>query len=174
MRLLLSLLDEFAALLLIFGSCWMVVGSWRTYVWKEKGVPPLTLLAAGACALFLSLLCHQQHRTSQKGRLDYCISALVKGVGSALEMYAQDHDGQLPENLQQLVPVYLNFIPECPMAGRDTYSASYRKYFTAEGTGFIVACEGSHHEDAGVLGDSAPLYHSTTGIYCPRTEEATR
>jgi hypothetical protein len=49
----------------------------------------------------------------------------LKNIGTALEMYSSDHGGEYPPSLATLSPEYLKRIPECPLAGQDTYSPSY-------------------------------------------------
>lgn len=98
--------------------------------------------------------------------MDYCRSILGKSIANALEMYAGDHDGQLPDNLSELTPTYLKYVPVCPAAGRDTYSESYFRLRTREGVGYRVSCGGHNHLGAGVRGADLPTYHSGVGGYC--------
>ncbi|MCW5872921.1 MAG: hypothetical protein KIS61_37085, partial [Candidatus Eremiobacteraeota bacterium] len=71
----------------------------------------------------------------------------LKGIATGLEMYASDHSGRYPASLQELVPKYLQSIPACPAARRDTYSASWR---VAGGEGFYMCCAGNNHADFGL------------------------
>lgn len=41
----------------------------------------------------------------------------------ACQQYAQKHDGDYPDSLDQLTPEFVKSIPVCPAAGRDSYSA---------------------------------------------------
>ncbi|MCR5661540.1 MAG: hypothetical protein K6G50_05370 [bacterium] len=93
--------------------------------------------------------------------------ANLKNIGVALEMYAADNGGLYPPDLKHLVNSasgenYLRLIPECPAAGKDTYSASYK-----HGTGpdrYLVYCSGRNHEDAG-MEENAPAMASKTGLH---------
>lgn len=85
-------------------------------------------------------------------------SSNLKNIATALEMYATDHQGRYPAKLSELAPAYLKSIPECPAAGSDSYSATYKhsdKPYT-----FTVACQGDHHGQ----GADLPSYSSETGI----------
>jgi hypothetical protein len=88
----------------------------------------------------------------------------LKTIGTALEMYATDNKGAYPSSFDQLKPLYLNTIPECPSAGGDTYSGTYqlkKLYDTVEG--YEVFCRGHFHEDVG-LARNFPKYDSVAGI----------
>jgi len=85
----------------------------------------------------------------QRGQLTACRSNL-RNIATGLEMYETDHNG-LPKELQALTPDYLKYIPECPAAGMETYSRSYRK----KDGDFTLYCSGSHHPD---LGENKPNY----------------
>lgn len=69
-------------------------------------------------------------------------------IGMAVRLYAKDNQGHCPENLQKLVPKYLNSIPECSAAGIDTYSQSYTYYVNPEQDGYslTIFCKGHHHK----------------------------
>lgn len=71
----------------------------------------------------------------------------LKGIATGLENYATDHAGAYPAKLKELVPVYLQSIPTCPAAHKDTYSASWR---VAGGEGFYMSCSGNNHVDFGL------------------------
>jgi hypothetical protein len=51
-----------------------------------------------------------------------------KKIGTALEMYSTDNSGRYPEKMDYLIPAYLSKIPDCPAAGKDTYSAGYQGF----------------------------------------------
>ena len=81
----------------------------------------------------------------------------MKNIATALEMYAMDHKNNYPDSLKQLPPGnYLRFIPTCPAASRDTYSATYRK----SGQSFEFHCSGNH---AGRT-PGHPIYNSNEGL----------
>ncbi|MFN8608080.1 MAG: hypothetical protein U0931_11155 [Vulcanimicrobiota bacterium] len=68
----------------------------------------------------------------------------LKNIATGLEMWASDHAGGYPKDLKQLVPKYIEHIPFCPAAGKDTYSSSYRQ---AGSEGFSMYCAGHYHKD---------------------------
>lgn len=71
-------------------------------------------------------------------------------IGTALQSYALDHQGQYPGTLDELVPGYLQRIPACPAAGTDTYSGDY----VSNGSrAYTLYCDGAHHTGAGLSPD---------------------
>jgi hypothetical protein len=46
----------------------------------------------------------------------------LKNLGTAVEMYADDWNGEYPRSLGLLTPNYIKIIPECPEVGSVTYS----------------------------------------------------
>lgn len=85
----------------------------------------------------------------------------LKYLGMALEMWATDHDNKYPDRLSVLVPDYLLRMPECPAAGADTYSATYRTLDPPRLYAFH--CEGHHHGQAG-LAEDRPCYDGEKGL----------
>jgi hypothetical protein len=115
-------------------------------------------------------------RTKDQGRLTACKSNL-KNIGTAMEMYAMDNQGQCPDRLEALAPSYLKSLPECPSAHQQTYTPSYQ--FKRKVTGpkshsekvptgltsddYTVYCQGDHHAQVGMPADY-PLYSSLSGL----------
>lgn len=85
-------------------------------------------------------------------------SSNLKNIATALEMYSTDYQGRYPAKLAELTPDYLRSIPQCPAAGSDSYSATYKH--TDKPYSFEVACQGDHHGQ----GTNLPSYNSETGI----------
>ena len=108
-------------------------------------------------------------RAKSQGQLTACESNL-KNIGTACEMWATDYDGEYPTSLEQLTPNYLQSIPVCPAAGKDTYSVSYRVVMPEEsGVSFPfyeVYCKGHFHEKDGLFEDS-PRYNGVEGLVEP-------
>ena len=71
----------------------------------------------------------------------------LKIIATGLENYASDHGGNYPATLKVLIPIYLEALPTCPAAHKDTYSASWR---VAGGEGFYMCCSGNNHSDFGL------------------------
>lgn len=64
-------------------------------------------------------------RDSQRELDSACLENL-KSISAAVSMYQCDWAGKYPSDLSRVVPKYLAGIPNCPAAGRDTYSATYK------------------------------------------------
>jgi hypothetical protein len=88
----------------------------------------------------------------------------LKNLGTALEMYSCDYDGHYPPTMTLLTPNYLRIIPECPSAGKDTYSTSYQTRISPDyGHSYATDCQGHNHKDAGLPADY-PQYNSVQGL----------
>jgi hypothetical protein len=85
----------------------------------------------------------------------------LKNLGTALEMFASDHQGRYPKSLAELVPVYLKSIPPCPGAGRDSYSASY--VVRNQPDCYLIYCCGRNHEVSGMQ-LNYPAYNPYLGL----------
>jgi hypothetical protein len=127
---------------------------------RATGIGTGPLFVAGLSA---AILVPNFSRARADGQLTACKSNL-KNIGTALEMWATDHEGRYPESLQQLTPEYLRAIPECPAAGMDTYSDSYTmsKGEDAQGDSFELYCKGHNHAER--LEEDFPRYNSLQGI----------
>jgi hypothetical protein len=89
----------------------------------------------------------------------------LKNLASAVEMYASDHEGRYPRDLQLLTPHYLKEIPTCPAARKLTYQ-DYQ--VTTYPDCFSFSCVGNNHNRA-MLGetgntDNLPAYHGEIGL----------
>lgn len=92
------------------------------------------------------------------GQLTSCKSNL-KNLATALEMYSEDHRGEYPVTLASLTPNYLKVVPNCPRAGRNTYSQTY----TSQAQAFTMWCSGHHHANVGTP-ENFPQYTSRDGL----------
>lgn len=73
--------------------------------------------------------------------------------------YAKEHKGDYPPSLNDLVPTYIEFLPECPNAGIITYS--YKK--SKNPKTFTIWCKGAYHiEISGKI--NYPQYDSIRGF----------
>ena len=125
-----------------------------TWAWIAFGLGLLSMLIYGA------ILVPNFIRARGQGQLTACKSNL-KNIGTALEMYSTDYQGQFPPTLAPLAPNYLKVIPTCPAAGADTYSPGYTRSETAEA--YTVCCKGRNHADMGCPPDF-PAYTSSQGL----------
>lgn len=99
-------------------------------------------------------------RAKGQGQLTACKSN-QKNIGTAMEMYSTDYKGLYPTSMGKLTPNYLRTLPECPAAGKDTYSNSLK--VTTQPDTFSFYCEGHHHAGSGVPADK-PAYSSQEGL----------
>lgn len=97
-------------------------------------------------------------RARALGQLTACKSNL-KNIATGLEMYSTDFEGKYPDSLAKLSPDYLKVVPDCPAAGSDTYSGSY-KVSTSPDT-YAFACSGNHHRQPA---ENLPAYNSEEGL----------
>ncbi len=108
-------------------------------------------------------------KAKPQGQLTSCKSNL-KNIGTALEMYATDNEGDYPRALGALTPNYLKVIPICPSAQKDTYTLTYEvagidpdKDGKPVPDAFTYYCEGDHHGKAGTPANY-PQYSSYQGL----------
>lgn len=94
-----------------------------------------------------------------EGQLTACKSNM-KNIGTALEMWATDHDGTYPKSLSELTPDYLKMIPDCPAARSDTYSSTYNP--STEPINYQFHCSGDH--SAAGLEPGLPSYDGESGL----------
>lgn len=89
----------------------------------------------------------------------------LKDLATALEQYAEAHEGSYPNELAELIPTHLKAVPSCVSAEADTYSSGYQR-IPAKGERpdfFRLSCSGYHHEKAN-LGPNLPGYDSEQGL----------
>ncbi|MCL5772972.1 MAG: zinc-ribbon domain-containing protein [Firmicutes bacterium] len=82
----------------------------------------------------------------------------LKNIAVALEMYSVDNKGHYPPSLQYLVPTFIEKIPVCPEAGKDTYSSSYTIHKNPDI--FTFYCSGANHTDVQGVHPNHPQYSS--------------
>lgn len=94
-----------------------------------------------------------------RGKTIACRSNMMN-IATALEMYSTDYSGQYPENTGLLTTGnYMKTIPTCPMAGKDTYSETYKK--STDPDHFAFRCSDTQAHDLsydstqGMLGNDA-------------------
>ncbi|MEW6277876.1 MAG: DUF3352 domain-containing protein, partial [Candidatus Eremiobacterota bacterium] len=102
-------------------------------------------------------------RARAQGQYTACKSNL-RNIGTALEMYSTDYSGRYPSDMGHLTPNYLKRIPDCPAAGKDTYSASYEVAATPDA--YTLCCKGLSHKALGIPEDY-PVYTSWAGLDAP-------
>jgi hypothetical protein len=65
-------------------------------------------------------------------------------ICESLEKYAEDNDGIYPSAISELVPGYIDNIPECPEAELDTYSHTYT--VSEDRCSYSFRCSIKHHQ----------------------------
>ena len=133
--------------------------------YRGRGYASTPMVGSGT-AIAAAIMVPNFVRARGQGQFTACKSNL-KNIGTALEMWSVDYDGDFPEKLEELTPNYLRVIPECPTAGVDTYSGSYThtdgtKQDPSSGK-YEFFCRGHHHNDLGVPQDH-PRYNSLEGL----------
>ena len=88
----------------------------------------------------------------------------LKNLGTAIEMYATDHQGQYPASIKEITPNYLRAVPKCPAYGKDSYSTNYKRTVDPDNgaTMFSVRCTGPHK---GTKPSTGPVYDSVRGLH---------
>lgn len=167
-----SLLDIVSTMLLVCGVLLLPVGFLRMLVGAVRSTERWVQIKAGlglmATGLFLAIagiiFQPRMPRPRAQSQLTACKSNL-KNIGTALEMYSEDHKAQYPARLDALTPNYLKTLPHCPAARSDTYSASYSTKDLKEKKEpyYSVACQGENHKRAGVA-PNYPAYNPENGL----------
>jgi len=110
-------------------------------------------------ALFMPRLALSRARATHSA----CVSNL-RNIGAALQIYANDNDGDYPDNLQALTagtPAPLGRIPTCPSDNSD-YQATYQ--VNHEDKRFTLVCNGVHHLQMVHIEKGYPQYYSSGQI----------
>ena len=84
-------------------------------------------------------------------------------IGTALNNYANAHNGIYPEKLSQLVPNYLKKIPKCPAKFKDTYSKSYKSY-NFPGLKYCKFCCCGKNHTGNKIPENFPCFNSYNGM----------
>ncbi len=90
----------------------------------------------------------------------------IKNLGTALDMYAGNNDGDYPAKLGKLTPEYLRVIPTCAQAWKDTYTDGYVVYNDLkdpENNRYTLYCCGKYHKHV-CAPRNYPQYRSKEGL----------
>lgn len=112
-------------------------------------------------AILAAILVPNFIRARAQGQTTACKSNL-KNIATACEMYSTDNKGLYPDSMSKLTPMYLRFLPTCPSAEADTYSATY-EVATEPHDAYTFYCRGENHRAAGLPVDF-PQYNSMQGL----------
>ncbi|HIB64314.1 MAG TPA: hypothetical protein EYO33_04140 [Phycisphaerales bacterium] len=111
-------------------------------------------------ALVLALLLGQPAQAEPEDLLKACQVNLTNSA-QALEAYARDHNGRLPQDLRELTPTYSPGLRVCPVS-----LVPYRYRKSEEGK-FELICAGDIHSDLSKPGRGDIAYQRNTGIIWP-------
>lgn len=117
----------------------------------------------------LELLVHLPQKTTQRVKhLTGCKSNL-KTIGTALEIYASDNDGEYPTSLSGISSEYIGgdgSLPTCPAGGTYVlYTGEKAPYYSKETKGqyFYLECHGKAHENQDRK-ENFPAYSAYSGL----------
>jgi len=135
----------------------------RKFLFKWRFV-----LAGGAVAVLLfslqRLLSPGFLRADHSAPATTCKSNL-KVLAAALEMYSDDHQGSYPATLSELVPRYLQSVPECPAPESQGYQAEFGRTAAHNTEGldnyYLIQCSGAGHQG---YPRNYPRYDSARGL----------
>lgn len=126
----------------------------------------LAFAIIGIALVLGAILVPNYFRAQARSSMTACKSN-VKNIGTAIEMYVEDHKGANPSELAQLTPNYLKSLPECPAAGYANYVLSVGKDAPMNSTGdaqyYFIACKGENHTGVAITGDY-PAYSAAQGL----------
>ena len=134
---------------------------------KKKGgcLSPLGFFVIlGVTGVLAAILVPNFIRARSRGQLTACKSNL-KNIGTAFAMYSTDYRGMYPKTLDLLTPNYLKSIPECPSAGRVTYTMKSTAAYNTAGFQdyYFIRCEGKNHTAVSVA-ENYPQYDGIQGL----------
>jgi competence protein ComGC len=91
-------------------------------------------------------------------------SCNCKNIGESLHVYQRHHQGNYPDKLINLIPTYIDKIPSCPAAKKDTYSSSYTVFNSTENNmhEYTFYCNGGNHKM--IVSGNFPKYNSKSGL----------
>ncbi len=133
--------------------------------WNTSRLIPI-LAVLGVALVLGSILVPNYLRARTRSSFMTCRSNL-RNIGTAIEMYSEEHKGEIPTALGHLTPNYLLSLPECPGAGRANYVLSVGKDAPMNTSGddqyYFIACQGENHTGVAITGDY-PAYSSVDGL----------
>jgi hypothetical protein len=106
---------------------------------------------------------HKEYTLGSRSGGDTCDYNLMH-LGAALEAYRADYT-TYPARLSDLVPGYIDHLPNCPSAGKETYSVAYT--VSPYGYQCQLTCSGKHE---GMEPAQVPHYESIQGMVYPGME----
>lgn len=94
----------------------------------------------------------------------------LKKISVGLKLYSADHKGTYPKKLSEISPDprYLDFVPTCPSASKDTYTSGYQP--SKDLKSYKVCCFGHNHKSL-MIKENNPSFDSITGLQVERDTE---
>lgn len=94
----------------------------------------------------------------------------LKKISVGLKLYSADHKGTYPKKLSEISPDprYLDFVPTCPSASKDTYTSGYQP--SRDLKSYKVCCLGHNHKSL-MIKENNPSFDSVTGLQVERDTE---
>lgn len=94
----------------------------------------------------------------------------LKKISVGLKLYSADHKGTYPKKLSEISPDprYLDFVPTCPSASKDTYTSGYQP--SKDLKSYKVCCFGHNHKSL-MIKENNPSFDSVTGLQIERDTE---
>ena len=102
-------------------------------------------------------------------KLNNCKQNLIK-ISTGLRLFAAENGGKFPKKLAEISPnpKYLDFVPTCPAASKDTYTSGYKP--AKDLKSYVVYCNGCNHETV-LVKENNPVFDSENGIQVERDKE---
>ena len=146
--------------------------SWLESLFRQSTEPNshwevLTRLAAIAIVCgFLFVVTGNFFKARNRGEFNSC-SANLRTVSVALDVYAAEHKGRLPDALSLLQPECLKSFAVCPRQPHPTYG--YRVLQRDGKPAYVLSCPGGHLDSGWLFASNYafpgfPQFHSGTGI----------
>lgn len=98
-------------------------------------------------------------RPRHSGSLLGACGSNLRNLGTALELYANDWQGEYPAALTRMAPEIIRLVPPCPVSQQP-----YRYWRTPRRRGYLVYCSGLHHTANGVTEPNYPQYTPRKGL----------
>ena len=91
----------------------------------------------------------------------------LKKISVGLKLYSAEHKGIYPKKLSEISPDprYLDFVPTCPAASKDTYTSGYQP--SKDLKSYKVCCFGHNHKSL-MIKENNPTFDSVTGLKVER------
>ncbi len=135
-------------------------GGYKMKIKKQKGFTLVELITViFIFSVIITIMIPNMRRAFYRARLTGCQSNL-RNIATAVQSYMVDTK-RYPSSLADLKPNYINAIPTCPAAGKDTYTDGYEVNTSPDQ--FTIHCSGENHTFLG-YGKDEPRYSSKVGL----------